>query len=89
MSEISIQQLKEDIREVIAEIGEIDDLESISDDTHFIEDLGLDSMMLLEVLSTLERKYKITIPEDQFPNMVTLNKCVETVQQFIGNGSGN
>ncbi len=85
MSEISIQQLKDDIREVIAEIGEIDEIESISDDTHFINDLGLDSMMLLEVLSTLEQKYNITIPEDQFPNMVTLNQCVQTVQKFLDN----
>ena len=79
----SVEEVKANVREVIAEIGEIDEIETITDEAHFINDLGLDSMMLLEVLSALERQYKISIPEDEFPNMVTLNMCVETVQKFV------
>lgn len=75
-------KLLHEIREVIAEIGEIDEPETIDADQHFIEDLDLDSMMLLEILSTLERQYNINIPEDEFPNMVTLNMCVATVQRL-------
>ena len=48
--------LLHEIREVIAEVGEIDEPETIMPDVHFIDELGLDSMMLLEVLSTLERR---------------------------------
>ncbi len=80
---VSVAEVKETIREVIAEIGEIDEVETITDEAHFINDLGLDSMMLLEVLSTLERQYKISIPEEEFPNMVTVTMCVETVQKFV------
>ncbi|HAA54539.1 MAG TPA: acyl carrier protein [Myxococcales bacterium] len=81
--EVSRQELMEEIREVIAEVGEIDEMDSIQPEVHFINDLGLDSMMLLEVLSTLERRYKISIPEEEFPNMVTLNSCVDTVEKFV------
>jgi acyl carrier protein len=75
--------LLRDIREVISEIGEIDEVDSIQPDHHFIEDLDLDSMMLLEILSTLERNYQISIPEEEFPNMTTLTLCVETVQKRL------
>lgn len=74
--------LQNEIREVIAEIGEIDELDTIGPDMHFTEELDLDSMMLLEILSTLEREYQISIPEDEFPNMVTLNMCVSTLQKL-------
>ena len=75
--------LLNEIRDVIAEVGEIDEPETITPDVHFIDDLGLDSMMLLEVLSTLERRYKISIPEEEFPNMVTLNRCMVTVKKYV------
>lgn len=78
------ETLLREIREVIAEIGELDDPAEIAPDQHFIEDLDLDSMMLLEILSHLERSYEISIPEDEFPNMVTLSQCVETVLRLAG-----
>lgn len=82
--QFQIEEVKAKIREVIAEIGEIEDIDSITDEAHFINELGLDSMMLLEILSNLERQYKISIPEEEFPNMVTLNMCVDTVQKYTG-----
>lgn len=78
----SESQLIEEIREVVAEIGEIDDPQEITLQSHFMDELDLDSMMLLEILSTLERQYEISIPEEEFPNMVTLSMCAETVKKL-------
>ena len=39
-------------------------------------------MLLLEVLSSLEQNYKISIPETEFPNMTTINQCVAVVQRY-------
>jgi acyl carrier protein len=47
--------------------------------------MGLDSMALLEVLATMEKKFGITIPETEFPNIVTINKCAETVEKYLAN----
>ena len=76
-------ELMKEIRDVIAEVGEIDEVDTITPDIHFIDELGLDSMMLLEVLSTLERRYNISIPEEEFPNMVTLTRCMDTIQKYV------
>jgi acyl carrier protein len=78
-------EIKAAIRTLIVEIAqdmEIDEAK-ITDDAHFITDMGLDSMALLEVLATMEKKFSITIPDTEFPNIVSINKCAETVQKYL------
>lgn len=77
-------ELVSTIRDMIAEIGELDDAAQIGMEQHLIEDLGLDSMLLLEVLSSLEQTYSISIPETEFPNMVSVKACVDVVQRYQG-----
>lgn len=77
-------ELVSTIRDMIAEIGELDDAQQIGMEQHLIEDLGLDSMLLLEVLSSLEQTYSISIPETEFPNMVSVKACVDVVQRYQG-----
>jgi acyl carrier protein len=77
--------IKATIRTLIVEIAqdmEIDEAK-ITDEAQFITDIGLDSMALLEVLATMEKKFGVTIPETEFPNIVTINKCAETVQKYL------
>ena len=78
--------IKAAIRGLITEIAEDMEIDNskITDDGHFIKDMGLDSMALLEVLATMEKKFGITIPETEFPNIVTINKCAETVEKYLG-----
>jgi acyl carrier protein len=73
------------ILSLITEIAEDMEIDSakITNDAHFIKDMGLDSMALLEVLATMEKKFGITIPETEFPNIVTINKCAETVEKYL------
>jgi acyl carrier protein len=53
--------LKEKLRAIVAEVSEIDD---IPDETPFSE-LGIDSMMALEIVSEVERQYKVSVPEEE------------------------
>jgi acyl carrier protein len=77
--------IKAAIRTLIKEIAEDMEIDEakITDEAHFITDMGLDSMALLEVLATMEKKFGVTIPETEFPNIVTINKCAETVQKYL------
>jgi acyl carrier protein len=77
--------IKQTVAQLINEIGAdvgVDE-SKITDDAHFIKDIGLDSMALLEVLATLEKKFGVSIPETEFPNLITINKCTETVQKYL------
>jgi acyl carrier protein len=78
-------EVKGIIRELIVEIAEDMDVdeEKITDSAHLVEDLELDSMALLEVLASMEKKFGISIPESEFPNLTSIDKCTETVEKYL------
>ncbi|MFC1495859.1 acyl carrier protein [Candidatus Margulisiibacteriota bacterium] len=75
-------QLAGEIRKMLAEIAEEEE-EKITGDAKFIDDLGMDSMLALELLAGLEKKYKIQIPEDKLPQLECLNKVVAVVKELL------
>ncbi len=78
-------EIKDIIRDLITEIAEDMDVESevITDSAHLIEDMELDSMALLEVLASMEKKFSVSIPESEFPNLISIDKCTETVEKYL------
>ena len=79
--DISTETLTRDIRSMVAEIAERDE-EEIKGDLSFVEDLGFDSMMALEILAKLEKQYKIKIPEEELTKLDNLNQTVALVQKY-------
>ena len=77
-----MEAFKEDIREIVAEIIEVDP-EEIGNDTNLVTDLGTDSMMALEILATIEKKYKLVIPEKELPNMITLSQILNIMKSYM------
>lgn len=70
------EALKDKLREIIAEVSEIDE---IPDDEPF-EQLGIDSMMAIEIVAEVERTYKLSIPEDELSDMTNFTKVYELVR---------
>ncbi len=71
------ETLKQELRSLILEIAEKDD---ISDDTHFKE-VGIDSMMGVEIVAAIERQYKIKIEDAELQEVSTLNKSYDLVKK--------
>ena len=74
--------LEQDVKELIAEIIEMEPNE-IDPDAHLVEDLGMDSMMALEILASLEKKYKIKLPEEDLPKITTVNRAIEVAKKYV------
>lgn len=72
-------KLKEELRALIAEISEKDE---IPDDTYF-RDLGIDSMMGVEIVAAIERQYKIRIEDAELQQVSTLSRSAELVKRKI------
>lgn len=69
------EELREALRAIVAEIAEIDE---VPDDTSFKE-LGIDSMMAIEIVAEVERRYKLKVPEEELQKIRDLNSVVELV----------
>jgi len=74
--------LKEELRSLIAEIAEIDD---VPDDASF-KDLGIDSMMGVEIVAAIERKYQVKIEDSELAEITTLSGSMALVQKKLGEG---
>lgn len=69
------QDLKEALRSIIAEVAEVDE---VPDATPF-KDLGIDSMMAIEIVAEIERTYKLSIPEDELKDLKDLESVYTKV----------
>jgi acyl carrier protein len=68
-------KLKEDLRALVSEISEV---ETIPDEASF-KDLGIDSMMGVEIVAAIERQYKIKINDAELAEFTTLAKAFDLV----------
>lgn len=75
-------QVEEEIRELVAEILE-EEPEDIKNEAHFVKDLGMDSMMALEILASIEKKYRIAIPEESLTKFTNLDETVKVVSEIL------
>lgn len=77
-----MDNIEHDVRQIIAEIIEKNP-DEIDPEARFVEDLGVDSMMALEMLAALEKKFKIAMPEENLAKILTLNQTIALVKELL------
>jgi acyl carrier protein len=75
-------EIRDSIKEVIAKVSDIDP-EAIGDSASFKEDLGLDSLILLEISVDIGLRFQLDIAEEQLMQLQTVQDAVELVQQCL------
>jgi len=67
------------VKELVAEqLGISKD--TIKDDANIIEDLGADSLDVIEMLMTLEEEYGISIPDEKINQVKTISQIVKLIE---------
>ena len=69
----------EKIQEIVSSVLNIDASE-ITMDTKFIDDIGADSLDLMQVIMALEEEFDIEIPEEEAEKIVTVGDAVEQIK---------
>lgn len=59
------------------------DGQSLSEDTEFISDLGLDSMKVMQLLLDTEERFDVSIPLNIIPDVRTVGHFARCVQQLV------
>ena len=72
--------LEREIREIVAEILEVKPEEVTSEST-INQLMEIDSVVLLEILVSLERRYQIDISEDEVKDITQLQHLVELIRR--------
>ncbi len=72
-------QLREDLRALVAEIAETDEIP----DKAMFKDLGIDSMIGLEIVTAVERRYQIKIHDDELASFKDFDGAYTLVVQKL------
>ncbi|MDG9705848.1 acyl carrier protein [Streptomyces sp. DH37] len=73
---------REELRDLLAQTLDADAAE-IRDDADFVEALEVDSLMALEVVVVLERRYGVRFAEAEMRSVRTLDSAYELVRQKL------
>ena len=72
------------VTEVVAEVSEKPEEELWAQrDSHLFEEVGLDSLLALEIVATLERKYRIEVPEERIVDGTTLSAAIALIKEML------
>src|SRR3990167_230278 len=72
--------VEKDIRNLIAEILEEDDPQKIYGNAKFVQELGMDSMMALEIFAGIEKSTALLSPKIPYPNLPALTGQQRSLQ---------
>lgn len=68
--------LEQRVKEIIVDQLGIDENE-VTDDAHFIEDLGADSLDTVELVMAFEEEFNIEIPDEDAEKITTVGSALE------------
>ncbi len=83
METFSEDLVRGEIRKLVAEVTERE-LDEIGDAASFRRELGIDSLTALEIMFAVDKKFKLSIPDDEYEQLKNLNDTVALVMKHLG-----
>jgi len=74
------EEIQKAVVGILADIAPDEDLSSLQDDIPFADQLELDSMDFLDIVMELRKRYRIQIPEEDYPQLASMRSTVEYLQ---------
>jgi acyl carrier protein len=73
----------EKVRKILADQLEVEE-SSVSIDSNLVEDLGADSLDIVELIMDLEQEFEISIPDEDLPKVVVVKDVVDYIEKQVG-----
>ncbi len=71
----------EKVQKLLAESLNIDDPSKITMESNIVQDLGADSLDMVELLMSLEDNFGITVPDEAANDLVTVGAIVKYIEE--------
>jgi acyl carrier protein len=73
---------EKEIISIIADVSGFDE-EEITPDKNFYKDLEIDSIKAIEITVAIEKRFKISVRDEDVPNITTVRQAVELVHKLL------
>jgi acyl carrier protein len=74
--------LIDDVKNIIVEQLHVTP-EKVTENAHFVDDLGADSLDIVELVMAFEEKFAVEIPDEDSQQLVTVGKAAEYLQKKL------
>jgi len=85
VSDITAEQIRKDLVEVLAKLAGLE-ADKIGDEDRLREDLGLDSLQSMELLSRVSDQYELDLEVEDVMDVETVGDVVNQLHEFIKTG---
>ncbi len=75
-----MSDVKDKVKEIMVEQLGLSDVSEIKDDSKFIEDLGADSLDIVELVMALEEEFDLEIQDSDAEGILTLSDAVGFIE---------
>jgi acyl carrier protein len=80
-------EIRNVILDILSDISPDSDLTDLKDELAFREQLELDSMDFLDIVMELKKRYRVTIPEEDYGQLASMDSTVNYLTQKLENVS--
>ena len=70
---MSPEEIRDVVLDILTDISPDEDLSNLQDEIAFREQLELDSMDFLDIVMELRKRYRVQIPEEDYPQLNSMS----------------
>jgi acyl carrier protein len=80
-----MDDIEKEVISIISEVSGFDEVE-ITPEANFYKDLEIDSIKAIEITVAIEKKFKISVRDEDVPNIMTVKQAVDLVNKLLNPG---
>jgi acyl carrier protein len=81
---LSTEEVEKEVTAIVAEVTELDREEIWQKrEANFFKELEIDSLLALEILALIEKKFKIQIPEEKLVDITSLTGTINMTKAVL------
>lgn len=82
LSSMSSEEIFEKVKKIIVDLLNVEE-DTVTLEAHFIDDLGADSLDLVELIMGIEEEFNIEIPDGEAEKVVTVGDVVDYIKENV------
>ena len=76
-------EIRDVILDILEDIAPDEDLTDLKDDIAFRDQLELDSMDFLDIVMELRKRYRVQIPEENYPELASMQSTCKYLEPLM------
>ena len=74
--------IAEKVKEIVAQQLDVD-IAEVKEEAQFIDDLGADSLAIVELVLAFEEQFEIDIPDEDTEKIATVGDAIKYIQEHV------